>query len=86
MVTNVLRGELHVFTMTWQTHSRKLQSSSAPEWDPQILQVLILLTKFRSYPCALLLLSPNKLPNLLKIQKSVKQLQLEKKVQFLYIK
>ena len=67
-------------------HSRKLHSSSTMEWDTQILQVLVLLSKFRSYPRTLLLLGPNNLSNLIRTQKCDIQLQLEKKVQFLYIK
>jgi len=54
--------------------------------DTQILQVLVLLSKFRSYPCTLLLLGPNNLSNLVRTQKFDIQLQLEKKVQFIYIK
>jgi hypothetical protein len=50
-------------------HSRKLQSSSALEWDTQIMQVSVLLSKFRSYPHTLLLLDPNNLSNLIRTQK-----------------
>lgn len=60
-------------------HSRKLQSSSALEWDTQIMRVLVLLSKFRSYPHTLLLLGPNNLSNLIRTQKCDIKLQLEKK-------